>query len=179
VNECETKLLHMLDTEGPRLQAILFKLTFCEDAVEELTQELFLNLYRSEGYARAKDPLAYACRSAINLASTWRRTRKRNPPPHSLTGDLAVSGSSPLARMAQREELEEILDAINHLKEPYRLVFVMRYLQEDTYETIADLIHTTPHQARALCHKALIKLRSFLHMDNLPVEEKEDSHAAD
>jgi len=179
VNESEAKLLHMLDTEGPRLQAILFKLTFSEDAVDELMQELFLNLHRSEGYARATDPLAYACRSAIHLAINWRRTQKRNSLLHSLADDPAGSNSSPLTQLTQKEELKEILDAIDHLKDPYRLVFVMRYLQEDSYETIADLIHATPHQTRALCYKALTKLRSYLHADNPPLAGKEDAHVAD
>jgi RNA polymerase sigma factor (sigma-70 family) len=172
-------LLTLLETEGPRLQGVLFKLTLREEAVEELMQDLFLNLYQSDGFAGASDPVAYAYRSAIHLASNWRRTRKRNPQPAPLISEPGITHPSPLNQLVQVEEIDEIMDAIARLEEPYKLVFVMRYLQEDSYENIAELLGNTPHQIRALCHKALTKLRNGLNEELPKLARKETSHVQD
>lgn len=58
-------LLTLLETEGLRLQGVLFKLTLREEAVEELMQDLFLNLYQSDGFAGVCDPVAYTYRLFI------------------------------------------------------------------------------------------------------------------
>ena len=66
-------LLGLLDASGPRLFRLLKRLTLREDVAEVLMQELFLALSRSPAFHRAKDPAAYAYRSAMHLAFAWRR----------------------------------------------------------------------------------------------------------
>ena len=49
----------------------------------------------------------------------------------------------------------------------------MRYIQEESYEDIAAHIGKTPHQTRALCSKALIRLRDIMKTDNKQISVKE------
>jgi len=71
LSECLENLLAMLDRSGPHLHVLLTRLTLREDVAEELMQELFLKLSRSDGFRRAHDPVAYACRAATHLAFDW------------------------------------------------------------------------------------------------------------
>ena len=63
----QTELMKLLDTSGRQLHALLGRLTFSEQAVGDLMQELFIKLSQSKGFANASDPFAYAHRAAVNI----------------------------------------------------------------------------------------------------------------
>ena len=162
------QLMPLLDSSGPRLHALLLRLTLREDIAEELMQELFIKLNHANGFHRADNPYAYACRTAINLASDWRRTQKQNLPPLDLVHEPAAHTPSPLAQLIQAEQLEQILDAAALVTPLLRDAFVMRHIQQESYETIAGQLGKTPHQIRALCAKALTQLRHIINQKPQP-----------
>jgi RNA polymerase sigma factor (sigma-70 family) len=155
-------LLGLLDSSGPRLFRLLKRLTLREDVAEVLMQELFLALGQSPAFRRAKDPAAYAYRSAMHLAFAWRRRQKREPVPERLRVEPESFGSSPLARMVRGEEFELVLGLLDSLPKLGRDIVVMRYIQGDDYEEIARRVGKTTHQVRALCHKAICRLRDLV-----------------
>ena len=57
------ELLDLLDANGPYLFRLLHRVTLCEDAAEDLLQELFLKLPASDGFRSATNRLAYAYRT--------------------------------------------------------------------------------------------------------------------
>jgi len=156
------EVLALLADHGARLHALLTRLTLHQDVAEDLIQELFLKLTQRPGFGRAEDPVAYAFRAAINLAFDWRRARKKAPRMEPASDDLVGCDRSPPSEAARREELQRVLDAIGRLPRLNREIVVMRYLEQHSYETIAGQFGKTPHQVRALCHKALSRLRSLL-----------------
>jgi len=79
-----------------------------------------------------------------------------------VVGEPAAENRSPLAKLIQTENLEEILNAIGQLNGASREAFVMRYIQEQSNDYIAEQLGKTTHQVRALCHKALTRLRDML-----------------
>ena len=119
----------------------------------------------SEGFRRADKPAAFAFRTAMNLAFDWRRSKKRM-----LTSDADIAAqpspaASVISDLVRREELEKTLSAIGELPAMNRDILVLRYLQQQSYETIADQFGKTAHQIRALVHKALESLRKLLGAD--------------
>ncbi len=158
----QRKLLELLDKSGASLHALLTRLTLRKDIAEELMQELFIKLSNSKGLQRSANPIAYARRVAINLAFDWRRSCKRNPVELGVIGEPASKELSPLAKLIQKEDLEEILNAIGRLNGASREVLVMRYIQEQSNDYIAEQLGKTAHQVRALCYKALTHLRDAL-----------------
>ncbi len=166
-------ILDLLAREGPRLHALLVRLTLRHDVAEELMQDLFIKLTRSHGFAVAADPAAYACRAATNLALDWRRSRDRRPA-LSLTDEPADRQPSTLTRLVDAEQTQRILDALSRLPRTAREAFVMRWIQQKPYPDIAPCLHRTPHQVRALCHKALRQLRAWLAGDPDSPRPKED-----
>jgi RNA polymerase sigma-70 factor (ECF subfamily) len=163
-------LARLLADQGPVLHALLWRLTLRHDAADDLLQELFLKLYDSGGFHGSSNPPAYLRRAAINLALDWRRSVRRQP-----VGTLDPQfdgtdrGRSPVDVLADAESLERILNAAAELGELSREAFVMRYVQQDSFEAIAGALSRTPHQARALCHHAVRQVRQRLNPTSGPV----------
>ena len=158
----QRQLLELLDTSGATLYALLTKLTLREDVAEELMQDLFVKLSDTRGLDKIHNWGAYAHRAAINLAFDWRRRQKRALLSLQNVGEPASSDSSPLGELIHAEELQETLNAICQLRKASRQALVMRYIQQESYECIAEQLGKTPHQVRALCSKALDHLRHIL-----------------
>lgn len=152
-------LLTILETHGPQLHALLFRLTLRADIAEDLLQDLFLKLHNSPRFRAADNLEAYVFRTAIHLAFDWRRSRRTSGP---LQLEPAVEESNPIERLVDAEELTQIVHAMQSLSEVTRDCLVLRYLQHQEYAQIAGQIGKTEHQIRGLCHKGLEQLRTML-----------------
>jgi len=171
------ELLEYLDKSGAELFALLTRLTLRQDVAEELMQELFIKLSRSSGPAPASADAsrgggpnhkagtwdAYARKAAINLAFDWRRRRKRAAL-HQLeeVPEPVSDEGSPLCSLIRSEELQEMLDAIGRLKKAPREALIRRYIQQESYENIAEQMGKTSQQVRAICSRAVSHLRVTL-----------------
>lgn len=160
--ERQRKILQLLDTSGPRLHRLLARLTRREDVVGDLLQELFIKLWNSKAFDKAKNPLAYAYRTAINLAFDWRRRQQITRQPLEQNCRVTDDESSALRKMIQDEELEQVLNATSRLNELARDVVVMRYIEQDSYEKIAERLGKKPQHIRSVCAKAMAQLRELL-----------------
>jgi len=156
------KLLQLLEKSGAGLFALLTRLTLREDVAEELMQELFIKLSNSRELDEVKNLGAYARRAAINLAFDWRRSRKRTNVGLDQLDEPASNDNAPLRKLIQTEQLQQVLETIGQLNKAPREVLVMRYIEEQSTDDIAEQLHKSPHQVRALCSKALSHLRSIL-----------------
>ncbi len=154
-----TGLLELLDRHGVELHALFTRLTLRAGVAEDLLQELFLKLRQAGGFVHATDRKAYLFRTAIHLACDWRRTRRQTEP---LRTEPPQTVESPLDRLIDAEELEQVLDALPFLSELNQQTLVLRFLQQQDYEEIARQIGKTEHQVRALCSRALSQLRAIL-----------------
>ncbi|MGD8500606.1 MAG: RNA polymerase sigma factor [Phycisphaerales bacterium] len=158
----QKELLELLDKSGANLYALLTKLTLREDVAEELMQELFIKLSNSRGASKVANWDAYARRAAINLAFDWRRSRKRTASRLGQISEPVANDPSPLGRLIHSEELQETLSAIGQLKRAAREALVMRYIQQESYDDIAEQMGKTSHQVRAMCSRSIGHLRDML-----------------
>ncbi len=169
----QTELLKLLDESGPRLFALLARLTLRRDAAEELMQELFLRLSDVKDRVAIESLGAYARRTAINLAFDWRRQRRRRETvPLGTVAEPLSQASGPLADAVAAEEMERILNAVTQLHGLSREAFVLRYIQQESYEVIAEQLGRTPHQVRALCFRAMQQVREAVGGNHLPAQGK-------
>ena len=172
LDETTSLLLSLLDKYGVRLHALLAKITLREDDAEELLQDLFLRLRKAGGLGRAPNPEQYLFRSAINLAFDWRSRKGRDVKVTPLIGEEACSRPSPIEHAICREELERVMLAVEQLPPTDRELVVLRFLHGSSYEELAEKSGSTPHRVRALCSKAVTRLRKQL--DPNPIVEKAD-----
>lgn len=157
----QKEILELLDRSGAELYTLLTRLTLREDAAEELMQELFIKLSNSRALAGAANREAYARRMAINLAFDWRRSQRRAALRLEQVRREEPSDETPLAKMIKTEELRDTLDAVSRLRKTYREALVMRYIQQQSYDDIAEQIGRTSQQVRAMCSRALSHLRKL------------------
>ena len=163
MSDRQTELLELLDRSGAGLYALLTRLTLREDVAEELMQDLFLKLNDTKGRSGIDCWHAYARRMAINLAFDWRRRQKvRRACALDELPERASDTGEPLGKLIASEELEQVLAAVDRLAGTSREAFVMRYIQQDSYEEIAGQLGKTVHQVRALCFRAMSTLRNVL-----------------
>jgi RNA polymerase sigma factor (sigma-70 family) len=95
----------------------------------------------------------------MHLAFDWRRAQR---PVEQLRTEAASAAESPLDNLIDAEELEQVLDAMQHLSELSRQALILRYLQRHEYGDIAAQLGKTEHQVRGLCHKGITALRTML-----------------
>jgi RNA polymerase sigma-70 factor (ECF subfamily) len=166
------KLLALLDKSGASLHRLLTRLTLNEQTAEDLMQELFLKLSNSEHIENITDLDAYAYRSAVNLAFDWRRRNTQNTVSIEQISEPTSQEASPLDSTIRTEELEEILNAVGRLDGTSRDAFVMRHIQQQSYDYIAKVLGQNEHQVRALCYKGLQHLRQLLQVRDDQVDQK-------
>ena len=175
----QKELLELLDKSGANLYALLTRLTLREDVAEELMQELFIKLNTTNRFDKVRNRYAYARRTAINLAFEWRRNRRLNRVGLDQISEPAFNDSSPLNKLVRTEELEEILNAMGKLNKVPREAFVMRYIQQEPYDNIAEQLGKTVHHVRALCSRALTRIRYILERNHSQSFLKETNNVKD
>ena len=104
---------------------------------------------------------AYAHRAAVRLAFDWRRTQQ-NCRAETNSPSAIDPRESSLVRLVRQEQVEEVLYAMSQLSCRAQQVLTLRYIEQQSYETIAEQLGRTPHQIRAVCHKALVQLRRLV-----------------
>lgn len=161
MNDSTDDALALLTRHGERLHALLTRLTLRADVAEDLMQDLFCKLSQSRRFQTAQNKLAYAIRTSTNLAFDYRRTQRRLTYEPLDPDELMVSGATPVAISIRREELDHLLDTIGRLTRGNRTLIVLRYIEQQDYADIARELGKTQHQVRALCHKAIHKLRAL------------------
>jgi RNA polymerase sigma-70 factor (ECF subfamily) len=129
---------------------------------EDCLQETFLRAYRA--YARLPidaNQRAWLYKIATNTARTHIKRRSRDQ--HrtiDLDPDLQSDHSSPLDRVARREQLALVAQAVEALPYQQRAALIMKKYQELSYEAIASALGCSEDAARANVYQALKKLRA-------------------
>lgn len=166
----DADILNLLAADGAKLHAMLYRLTLRADAADDLLQELFLRLRESIGFQAARDPRAYAFRSAIHLASRWRRMRARQATLSDASVDEPFAESNPAGELIRREAHAAVLDALTRVGPTARAAFVLRHIEERSFADVGASLGKSEHQVRALCHKAVRRIREILRVKEMSNE---------
>jgi RNA polymerase sigma-70 factor (ECF subfamily) len=162
LTDCQKQLLELLDRSGAKLHTLLTRLTLREDVAEELMQELFVKLSDVATSEKISNWDAYAYKAAVNLAFDWRRRNRQSFVPLEEISEPASDDCSPLEGLIHNEAVQQVLSAVGQLNGAAREAFVMRYIQQESYESIAEQLDKTPHQVRALCSRVMNYLRDVV-----------------
>ena len=141
----------------------VYKILPDENLVEDLSQEVFYELWRKRAKLQIKTSLkAYLRRAAINKALNFIRDQKikfnetENDRP-------IISKRTTVNQQLEAEELQEIIDqAIDQLPERYRTVFVLSRIEEMSYNEIAEQLGISVKTVENQISKALKQLRLSL-----------------
>lgn len=167
----------LVERYEPRIQGFLRKRLNDEERVQDLTQDTFLRIHRArESYDPARKFSTWIHTIANNLLKNEFRNRSRRRettfseirPDSSPTGapsrpvEFPASGVDP-ERDAYRSELREAIDtAIERMDEHHRIPFVMREVEDRTYEEIAEAIGIPVGTVKSRLNRARNAFRMLL-----------------
>lgn len=130
---------------------------------EEITQETFFKAMQKLGSFRGDCAMTtWLCRIARNLylndikKQTHRRNTIREHPPET------VSAGSAESEAIRKEQIEEIISAMQKLDEPYKEVFSLRMFSELSFQEIGKEYGKSDSWARVTFHRAKLKVKEEL-----------------
>ena len=167
----------LVERYEPRIQGFLRKRLNDEERVQDLTQDTFLRIHRArESYDPARKFSTWIHTIANNLLKNEFRNRSRRRettfseirPDSSPAGapsrpvEFPAAGVDP-ERDAYRSELREAIDtAIERMDEHHRIPFVMREVEDRTYEEIAEAIGIPVGTVKSRLNRARNAFRMLL-----------------
>ncbi len=165
-----TKLVHLFS--GP-MYNLAYRMAGNADDAADLTQEIFVKLYRSIGQFRYRSKFstwlcslaANTCRSGMRKLGR-RRDRERlcldNGPDENRPHEPVDSGDKP-DRVIERRETRALIEAsIEKLPETFRSVIVLRDLQGMAYDEIAEALCCSIGTVKSRLARARMRVRDDL-----------------
>lgn len=171
--------------EAGRLLAVTRRILRHEEEARDAVQETFIAAFQRLSSFQGESSLStWLFRIAANAALMRLRRRRRRPEEsieellprfledgHRLIpeGDRSVPAPD---QLAEREELRlRVRACIDALPETYRVVLLLRDIEERSTEEVAELVGATPNAVKIRLHRARQALRELLierHRELLP-----------
>ncbi len=132
-----------------------------EDA-QDISQEVFLRLYKNLGKVQAADALpAWLYRVTVNACHDFRR-RKPAAAPVEMAGELAAAGIDPQASLTQAERQRVLQMSLRILPEKERAALVLRDLEGLSTREVARALGSSEATVRSQVFKARAKVHDFV-----------------
>ena len=138
--------------ERAEVARLAFLLVRSGAVAEELAQEAFLRLYQR--FPLVENPPGFLRTVVVRLALSWLRRRTVEQ------GRLAAAHAAGRADAPSGEpELDEAWDALGRLRPEWRVVLVLRFYEDLSYERIAEMTGASAGAIRGRARRALAELR--------------------
>jgi RNA polymerase sigma-70 factor (ECF subfamily) len=139
-----------------------FLLFFTRDRnnAEDMTQEVFLRVYRSFlSTDRPANFKAWILTVAKNVAiDHYRKHRFYSLLPDMFFKNLPTKSGNPEAAFEMEEEWSYLQEAIQKLKHQYRLIIFLRAIKEFSIKETAEIVQCSESKVKIDYHRALLKL---------------------
>jgi len=164
----------------PRIERFLTPRVFSPEERLDLTQAIFLRIYKGlEGYRAEGSLEGWVLQIAVNVYRKWRDEQPGGknavpevpfddpsgiPEPAESAPFRSPSATvSPLDRAVRREHLEALREAIGELPPKQRLCMEMRVYQDRSMQEIAAVLRISPETVKAHLFQARQRLGDKLH----------------
>ena len=153
-----------VDTFGPRLHRLARRYAASEADAEDLTQEIFVDLYRSMGSFRGDSTLAtWTYRIALNhCLKHARRNQPVTVPYDDVREECAAEEQGPAHQATRRELSDQVHTALDGLSPDHRDVVILHELQDLTYRECADILQVPVGTVKSRLSYAFRRLRDHL-----------------
>ena len=138
------------------------------DLAEDLTQETFMRAYASMNTLRGEAKLStWLCGIAKNVALNTLRGRNREFPTieindQSVAKLIEDDGTAPDDYLLNKELRNVIHDALERLDSDKRMVFILKALQQRSYDEIAEITGFSIPKLKTDLHRAKAQMRRLI-----------------
>ncbi len=160
----ELLLRTFTDLRDELVSTLCFILGNSDDA-QDVAQEAFLRCWRTqEGLPEVQNLRAWIFRVGLNAAKDLQRSAWRRRVKPLLGADaMPISETvSPTGGLEEQETLQQLRQALVHLRPEEKEIFLLRQNGELTYEQIAELHNRPVGTVKTQMRSALQKLRKIL-----------------
>jgi len=134
--------------------------TNTQEDFEDYYQEVCLQIWRSHhNFSEQSEWSTWIYRLSLNVCLTLLKKKKNNP--QHFASDYLPTEATEDSRVFADESLNQLYDAIRQLSEVDRGV-IMLYLEEKSYQEIADIIGTNPNNIGVRIKRIKERLRKIL-----------------
>lgn len=148
-----------------RTYSLTLRMTGSQTEAEDLTQEVFIQLFRKIGSFRGDSAFStWLHRLTVNQVLMHFRKRSFKNEKTSEDGEMpeqAVTGSANPRRMAVVDRIA-LKNAIAELPKGYKNVFVLHDVEGFEHEEVARMLGISVGTSKSQLHKARLKLRGLL-----------------
>jgi RNA polymerase sigma-70 factor (ECF subfamily) len=155
-----------------RLFNTVYRLTDNAEDAQDVVQETFLSAYQSlDTFKGEAQFFTWLYRIAMNTAISLKRKHKGALSIDGVNGEGAVEpmdgseASRPGHALEQREQNQRIQKALRLLSPEHRAVLVLKDMEGQKYETIAEILQVPIGTIRSRLHRARMELRAILSRD--------------
>ena len=169
----------LMQRNQSRVAAFLLRLVGNQQLAEDLTQEVFMRVYRHRAtYRQEARFTTWLYRVAHNVAYNALRAKSRRPEalfsgvskryPGETTGlgfeesVMAQTNATPTRQIAKVELQQIVRDAVEKLPPRQREAIVLSRFNGMSYQEIADVMNMTPQAVKSLLCRARLNLKEAL-----------------
>ena len=155
----------LLDAYETRVYRLALRFTDCIADAEDVTQEIFLGVYKGLGQFRGNSALGtWIYRVAMNHCLEFRRKRKLDCMPYDEELTLASTDwrENPFQSAERHELADKVEAALSCLSPLHRDVVVLHELQGMTYQEVAAALDVPVGTVKSRLSNAFRKLRDLL-----------------
>ncbi|MHC4392736.1 MAG: RNA polymerase sigma factor [Planctomycetota bacterium] len=132
------------------------------DVVQDAFMKVHKSLHTLRDDRRFKSWLYGVVRTtAIDALRRRKRRGGRSVDVDTVSEELSVR-PDPSAGLVDQERRVKVRAAVNELSEGYREIVVLKYLEDRSYQEIAEILDTTVEAVESKLHRARVKLKSKL-----------------
>lgn len=172
----EAAFSRLVSSYQDRLVSIFANLVGNQETAEDLTQEVFLRIYRARaGYQPNAKFSTWVFRIANNLASNSRRSRGRRKEVQLKTEESGPLGARPAeqlladksalmpTRLFDRREMQQhVREALESLSERQQMALLLHKFEGMSYVDIGETMELSPQAVKSLLSRARESLRGRL-----------------
>jgi RNA polymerase sigma-70 factor (ECF subfamily) len=158
-----------------RVLSLLTHLVGHRDLAEDLTQEVFLRVYRArKSYVPGAKFSTWLFTITGNVASNALRTKSRRREVHLASGSsdtgaqtleaaaVAASGLMPTRQLDKAEMCAAVQQAVSGLNERQRMAVLLAKFEHFSYADIGEVMDMSPQAVKSLLSRARCNLRQVL-----------------
>jgi RNA polymerase sigma-70 factor (ECF subfamily) len=155
----------LYDRYQPKIYRFIFLKVSHREEAEDLTHQVFLNAWKNvERYTDQGFPFSsWLFRIARNKVIDYYRTKKTTLDIDVIPEEIVGIAEQDSQQDAENTlQLEKVYRALQQLSEEQKEVLILRFIQELSYDEVAEIMDKSPGTVRVLQHRGIKRLQTLL-----------------
>lgn len=158
---------HLVNKYKDKVYAIVFRLVRQAEDARDITQDCFIRAFQSlKTFDRTLKFSSWLYRIAIHLCYDNQRFNQQRQKQVDADRVILAGSIDPEWHYLKKEMASELHVLINKLSEANRIVLLLRYVDDLTYQEIGEVLDLPVSTVQVRLYRAKQKLRSFISLEN-------------